>query len=103
MFRQKLILAAVAVVVLTVMCGCDHGVRIDETNPNADVPTNTPISESGESATRETDAPEIEAEETTVINEADFEIVPEDIYFRISITDKHGNHTDTNAYFIDSL
>ncbi|MBE6541167.1 MAG: hypothetical protein E7672_01835 [Ruminococcaceae bacterium] len=72
MFRQKLILAAVAVVVLTVMCGCDHGVRIDETNPNADVPTNTPISESGESATRETDAPEIEAEETTVINEADY-------------------------------
>ncbi len=39
----------------------------------------------------------------TVINEADFEVVPEDIYFRISITDKHGNHTDTNAYFIDSL
>ncbi len=35
--------------------------------------------------------------------EADFEVVPEDIYFRISITDKYGNHTDTNAYFIDTL
>ena len=45
MFRQKLIIAAVAVVVLTVMCGCDHGGRIDEIKPNADVSTNTPISE----------------------------------------------------------
>ena len=39
----------------------------------------------------------------TTVTEGDFEVIPEDIYFRISITDKHGNHTDTNAYFIDTL
>lgn len=82
MFRQKLILAAVAVVVLAVMCGCDHGGRIDEIKPNADVSTNTPISEyveketletgAPETDTSETDTPEIESEETTVINEADY-------------------------------
>ena len=38
-----------------------------------------------------------------LVTEGDFEIVPEDVYFRVSITDKNGNHTDTNAYFIDTL
>ena len=40
----------------------------------------------------------------TTITEADFTLDPEqDVYFRVSIIDKNGNHTDTNAYFFDTL
>ena len=36
--------------------------------------------------------------------EAEFVLDPElDIYFRVSITDKNGNRTDTNAFFFDTL
>ncbi|MBQ2941419.1 MAG: PHP domain-containing protein [Clostridia bacterium] len=35
--------------------------------------------------------------------EAKFEVCPEDIYVRITVTDKEGKHANTNAYFTDEL
>ena len=35
--------------------------------------------------------------------EATFPVSPEDVYFRITVTDKRGKHACTNAYFVDSL
>ena len=43
------------------------------------------------------------AEEDKFINEASFEVKADDIYFRITLTDKKGKHACTNAYFIDTL
>lgn len=40
------------------------------------------------------------AEEGEYVNEAVFEIFPEDEYFRIDILDEHGNRADSQAYFI---
>ena len=37
------------------------------------------------------------------VNSADFEVVPEDKYVRITITDAQGNHANTNAYFVEEL
>ena len=39
----------------------------------------------------------------TLINEAEFEICPEDGYFRLDLCDQFGNHAWTQAYFIDEL
>lgn len=37
------------------------------------------------------------------LTSASFDVLPEDIYIRITVTDKNGNHADTNAYFTDEL
>lgn len=37
------------------------------------------------------------------VTEGDFDISPDDIYFRVTVTDAEGRHTNTNAYFIDTL
>lgn len=37
------------------------------------------------------------------LTEATFEVVPEDEYVRITVTDKNGKHANTNAYFTDDL
>lgn len=42
-------------------------------------------------------------DEGATLTEATFEISPEDVYFRLTITDKKGKHACTNAYFIDTL
>lgn len=34
---------------------------------------------------------------------ASFELKPEDVYFRITVTDRSGLHADTNAYFYDEV
>ena len=39
----------------------------------------------------------------TLVNTAEFEVKPEDIYVRVTITDATGKHAYTNAYFIDDL
>lgn len=36
-------------------------------------------------------------------SEAKFEVCPEDIYVRITVTDEKGNHANTNAFFVDEL
>ena len=41
-----------------------------------------------------------EGEELT---SASFAIVPEDVYFRLTVTDKSGKHATTNAYFVDEI
>lgn len=38
-----------------------------------------------------------------VVNSADFEVLKEDGYVRITVTDSKGNHANTNAYFTDEL
>jgi len=43
------------------------------------------------------------AENGEKLTEASFEIKPEDIYVRITVTDKNGLHANTNAYFTDEL
>ena len=38
-----------------------------------------------------------------ILNTAEFEVKPEDIYVRVTITDATGKHAYTNAYFVDDL
>ena len=45
----------------------------------------------------------IDANEDGFINSADFEVLLQDGYVRITITDSKGNHANTNAYFTDEL
>ena len=42
-------------------------------------------------------------EDTETITEADFEVRPTDVYFRITVYDKSGKAAYTNAYFVDEL
>lgn len=37
------------------------------------------------------------------VTEADFSVIPEDIYFRITVIGKDGRRAYTNAYFVDEL
>ena len=37
------------------------------------------------------------------VSEAEFPVYPQDVYFRITVTDRHGAHANTNAYFTDTL
>lgn len=43
------------------------------------------------------------AKEGELITEASFAIVPEDIYFRLTVTDANGMHATTNAFFTDEV
>ena len=43
------------------------------------------------------------AEEGKDIYEAEFSVFSEDVYFRLTVTDKNGKHACTNAYFVDSV
>ena len=45
----------------------------------------------------------IKAEKGGFVNTADFDVVPEDGYVRITVTDSTGKHANTNAYFTDEL
>ena len=48
-------------------------------------------------------AKKIEACDGTLLNTAEFEVQPEHIYVRVTITDEAGKHAYTNAYFVDDL
>ena len=37
------------------------------------------------------------------LNSAEFEVLPEDIYVRITVTDSTGRKANTNAYFMDEI
>ncbi len=37
------------------------------------------------------------------VTEADFPVYSHDVFFRITVTDRHGAHANTNAYFTDKL
>lgn len=37
------------------------------------------------------------------LTEASFDVVPEDVYFRLTVIDARGRHADTNAYFTDEV
>lgn len=37
------------------------------------------------------------------LTEGQIEVIPEDRYFRVTVTDEAGNHANSNAYFLDSL
>ncbi len=37
------------------------------------------------------------------LTEASFELLPDCLYFRLTVTDAEGKHANTNAYFMDSL
>ena len=37
------------------------------------------------------------------LTKANFEVLPDDVYVRITVTDKHGKHANTNAYFVDEI
>ncbi len=39
----------------------------------------------------------------TLVNEAEFSVLPDDDYVRITITDGCGKHANTSAYFVDQL
>ncbi len=39
----------------------------------------------------------------TLVNEAEFSVLPDDEYVRITITDGCGKHANTSAYFVDEL
>ena len=39
----------------------------------------------------------------TPLTRAEFTLNPNQVYFRLTVTDKNGNHACTNAYFIDEL
>ena len=43
------------------------------------------------------------AKDGTFVNEADFEVDVNDLYFRVTVTDERGMHATTNAYFVDEL
>lgn len=48
-------------------------------------------------------AKKIKASGDERLNTAEFEVKPEHIYVRVTITDKEGRHAWTNAYFVDDL
>lgn len=48
-------------------------------------------------------AERIMAEKDSFVNTADFDVVPQDGYVRITVTDSAGKHANTNAYFTDEL
>lgn len=48
-------------------------------------------------------AKKIESCDGMLLNTAEFEVKPEDIYVRVTITDATGKHAYTNAYFVDDL
>ncbi len=41
--------------------------------------------------------------EGDILNEAVFEVQPDDIYVRVTVFDKQGNPADTNAYFVEDI
>ena len=41
--------------------------------------------------------------EGDTINEAEFELRPDDIYVRVTVFDKSGKPADTNAYFMEDI
>ena len=41
--------------------------------------------------------------EGETLTEATFPVSPDDVYFRLTVTDKKGRHACTNAYFVDTL
>ena len=43
------------------------------------------------------------AQEGSFVNSAEFDVLPEDVYVRITVTDIAGKHANTNAYFTDEL
>ncbi len=43
------------------------------------------------------------ANEGVPLTEASFDVEPEDVYVRITVTDREGYHANTNAYFTDEL
>ena len=45
----------------------------------------------------------VKAKNDVPVTEAVFDIHPEDIYFRLTITDEKGLHATTNAYFVDKI
>ena len=45
----------------------------------------------------------VQAKEDEFVREAVFDVMPEDGYVRITVTDAEGNHANTNAYFTDML
>jgi len=48
-------------------------------------------------------AKKVDAQDGKAINTAEFEVLPEDIYVRVTITDSNGKFAYTNAYFVDEL
>ena len=48
-------------------------------------------------------ARKVNAEDGKTLNSAEFEIKPDDVYFRVTIRDKNGKFAYTNAYFVDEL
>jgi len=42
-------------------------------------------------------------EETGLVTHGEFEIKPDDIYFRIAVTDKEGKEAYSNAYFTEDV
>ena len=45
----------------------------------------------------------VKSKDGNLVTEASFAVVPEDIYFRITVTDANGKHATTNAYFVDEI
>ena len=45
----------------------------------------------------------VKAKDGVAVTEATFPVVPEDIYFRLTVTDMNGMHATTNAYFTDEV
>ena len=45
----------------------------------------------------------VRARDGKLVTEASFAVAPEDVYFRITVTDANGKHANTNAYFLDEV
>ena len=45
----------------------------------------------------------VRARDGKLVTEASFAVAPEDVYFRITVTDANGKHANTNAYFVDEV
>ena len=45
----------------------------------------------------------INSTENSPLQQATFKVEPDDVYIRLTVTDRYGKHADTNAYFIDEL
>ena len=45
----------------------------------------------------------VRAKDGVPVTEASFPVVPEDVYFRLTVTDQNGMHATTNAYFTDEV
>ena len=45
----------------------------------------------------------VKAKDGETVNSASFAVAPEDVYFRITVTDANGKHATTNAYFLDEI